>query len=998
MIDSIDIVTSFAHFENVDTKPIEKALSNHINNEKVRQIHVLTESKPEVLNEHFKHIFDNKVQVIECEKRPTFSDLITHSNGLIENKLVPHVAVINGDVSFENSTAIERVCKAFKQAKLPINSIFALSRYENINGSLKMCLKLDNGLPNYLSADAWIFNKPCLVNYDLFYHMGQMNCDLMLASDLIASGYTLLNPCLDVKIVHHENELKSDSFYEAENSKQNTIDAQYKFIASRVNPDFTLPALPWLSIDWFDYHYIPAHYKFNNVPTIWLSLQGNIYTENYLNLVQAMEVIASAKGYQFNIVYEGDITPKIVNYFSDVIRLTNNIYFHSIDSAAQFLVDSLNGKVAWSDSCVVVSDPSRITENILAENKEIIICINDDSHGFNFCLSEQLGVDVNWYLQEKYKAPSSLSFYNCYQQRKCSLVTSMFKTDEFIKTFFENCLELEGYEEIDHFLLVSNPTEVEQKELFKLLHQNKNACVIWNRADPGLYECWNIGIRNAYTQYVSNANVDDLRAASHVSTLVSRLSSSHTAQFGCTALYPFYEFSGDLKAHTVGAPWYSDHCESISFKSLGFVSKNDAGETALTPHNIPHCMPVWEKSLHDKYGFFDEETYGTFADWAFWLKVTKNGEKGLVLPEGLGYYYVNLESHNRRGDKLEAFHKRVESEFLPHFMFSEQEKTVPIQSNVTKKLNIWGADLQYGNHRNSFNKLAEALLPLESDTDGVLLLPFIERYFVWGDEVGEAGSTNPSPITTPWVGIIHVPFYSPSWFHSNVYPETIFATELWKQSLPYCKGIITLSEDLKADVQHHLKDLSVYATKHPTDFDNLIPFSFEQFSNKPTIVQIGDWLRKLQAIHQLNANGYRKVMLKKEYTDDYLANEIRVFGDHIDPKVDVRTMVSNEEYDLLLSSSVVLCWLYATAANNLVLECIARKTPIIINPLPSVVEYLGDEYPLYINQIEDAEALLSDLDTIKKAHEYLKHRDFKAELSYDAFYQKFRDSDFYESL
>ena len=60
-----------------------------------------------------------------------------------------------------------------------------------------------------------------------------------------------------------------------------------------------------------------------------------------------------------------------------------------------------------------------------------------------------------------------------------------------------------------------------------------------------------------------------------------------------------------------------------------------------------------------------------------------------------------------------------------------------------------------------------------------------------------------------------------------------------------------------------------------------------------------------------------------------------------------------------LSSSVVLCLLYATAANNVVIECIARATPILVNPLAAVVEYLGPDYPLYACDEDEAALLLS---------------------------------------
>ena len=96
-----------------------------------------------------------------------------------------------------------------------------------------------------------------------------------------------------------------------------------------------------------------------------------------------------------------------------------------------------------------------------------------------------------------------------------------------------------------------------------------------------------------------------------------------------------------------------------------------------------------------------------------------------------------------------------------------------------------------------------------------------------------------------------------------------------------------------------------------------------------------------------------------------------MFGDQRDPGVIARKMVPNEEYDALLSSSVVLCLMYATAANNVVVECIARGTPLLINPLPAVVEYLGPDYPLYAADEVAADRLLGDPARIRAAQRRL---------------------------
>ena len=167
---------------------------------------------------------------------------------------------------------------------------------------------------------------------------------------------------------------------------------------------------------------------------------------------------------------------------------------------------------------------------------------------------------------------------------------------------------------------------------------------------------------------------------------------------------------------------------------------------------------------------------------------------------------------------------------------------------------------------------------------------------------------------------------------------------------------------------------------------------------RPRLVQVGDWLRKLQAIHRLKAPGHERIMLLKEKTQGYLQAEIGAFGDHRDPAVAMRHMVPNDEYDRLLSSSVVLCLLYATAANNVVIECIARATPILINPLAAVVEYLGPDYPLYACDEAEARLLLSLPGRVEEAHRYLLARRLEIDLSYEGFARSIAELEFYNRL
>ena len=59
------------------------------------------------------------------------------------------------------------------------------------------------------------------------------------------------------------------------------------------------------------------------------------------------------------------------------------------------------------------------------------------------------------------------------------------------------------------------------------------------------------------------------------------------------------------------------------------------------------------------------------------------------------------------------------------------------------------------------------------------------------------------------------------------------------------------------------------------------------------------------------------------------------------------------------------------SACNTVIECIIRNTPIIINPIPPVVEILGEDYPLYYKNYYDVSKMLDNPSLLKQGHDYL---------------------------
>jgi len=254
----------------------------------------------------------------------------------------------------------------------------------------------------------------------------------------------------------------------------------------------------------------------------------------------------------------------------------------------------------------------------------------------------------------------------------------------------------------------------------------------------------------------------------------------------------------------------------------------------------------------------------------------------------------------------------------------------------------------------------------------------------------------------------------PRWFHFEEAPQTIFSKTIWQSSLSQCQGFFTFSEYHAAWLREQT-GLPVSVLVHPTEIPER-QFDFERFLANPRkkIVQIGWWLRRLSAIYELplardNALNYQKLRLVPLFFDNadaylkgLIKKEMAILGltlpDRFRENTAEEMHLSNSEYDELLCCNLAFVYLYDANANNAVIECIARATPLLVNPLPAVVEYLGKDYPLYFDDLQEAVAKSLDLDLIGQAHEYLKKCPTRAKLAQDYFLQALIDSDVYQRL
>ena len=177
----INLITQFYLDTNSD-RNIEnlKCLEFNLNNKYIDQIYMFLESFDVPSINH------KKINLIRLGRRPTFHDLFSFSNELVNGNDI--FVIANTDIYFDESI---NYTKKF----LSKNDFFSLTRWD---------LTKDNNtvfFNKYHSQDSWIFKCQIDENIGDFF-MGQAGCDNRLLYELKQAGIVLKNPSYSIKSVH----------------------------------------------------------------------------------------------------------------------------------------------------------------------------------------------------------------------------------------------------------------------------------------------------------------------------------------------------------------------------------------------------------------------------------------------------------------------------------------------------------------------------------------------------------------------------------------------------------------------------------------------------------------------------------------------------------------------------------------------------------------------------------------------------------------------------
>lgn len=235
--------------------------------------------------------------------------------------------------------------------------------------------------------------------------------------------------------------------------------------------------------------------------------------------------------------------------------------------------------------------------------------------------------------------------------RKLTVMVSVYAAGDWLENRLDNLCHSGSRKDMDIWVLNANSPdprddEIPQKFTGPGFHYDKLPERI------GVYAAWNWIIRNSNSQYLTNANADDLVAPACYQKLMGALDRHPKSSFA----YPSWYVTDhpNLRWHQVTGR------DGLTEAGPGGQPGQYAGDLGVA--GVGH-FPLWRRELHSKYGQFDER-FRALGDADWWARCYYlGGAKFEWVSEYLACYLwrqgQNLWHQCINQDEWDLYHRRA---------------------------------------------------------------------------------------------------------------------------------------------------------------------------------------------------------------------------------------------------------------------------------------------------------------------------------------------------
>ena len=229
---------------------------------------------------------------------------------------------------------------------------------------------------------------------------------------------------------------------------------------------------------------------------------------------------------------------------------------------------------------------------------------------------------------------------------RVSAITSVFKGDEFIVSFLDDIKKQTIFWDVEFIFINANSPGHEDSLLVEFTETYTNCVYIKLNHDPGLYAVWNKAIQIASADLITNLNLDDRRNPESLEQQAQALEADSLADLVYSSFYITYNPN-----------------ETYEYNNYKFVV--DALD--FLPQRMHKCLPgpqpMWRKSLHTNYGFFNE-MFSSSGDWEMWLRAVSKGSQFKKISGISGLYYQNPQGISTDPDDKKSQKRNQENNLI----------------------------------------------------------------------------------------------------------------------------------------------------------------------------------------------------------------------------------------------------------------------------------------------------------------------------------------------
>ncbi len=214
---------------------------------------------------------------------------------------------------------------------------------------------------------------------------------------------------------------------------------------------------------------------------------------------------------------------------------------------------------------------------------------------------------------------------------RITAIVSLYKAERFLRGCLDDLLKQTLGQKIEIILIDANSPQAEGQIAEEYQRHHSNITYIRTPTRIGIYAAWNIGVMVAHGAYLTNANADDR----HVGDTLERMAALLDERKDIALVYG--DFAATRKEN-----------DTVLSLDLVRIILPEFNRIELFQQCFVGPQPLWRKSLHQKYGYFDQYLKSA-GDYEFWLRISKD-EVFQHIKDMLGVYLLS-ESGMEMSDK-----------------------------------------------------------------------------------------------------------------------------------------------------------------------------------------------------------------------------------------------------------------------------------------------------------------------------------------------------------